>query len=318
MVARSAIDGRPALAACRSQAKNAMAAAAIGTYRALTSPWSSRSATIEPTPTPTAKSASISVTTCSLAKRTSLANAGSPDTTVAPNSQNQDTARIGNNSAGRDVTCPTTAIVSRRRCGRGASGAEDGAGGIWRAASQPRRALRTPQLPTMSAPLPCSTTLPPRIVPRRIARNVPASMRAFPATSSSSRRCCGSNAYLIGPKTVECVPRQKSAAKRSGTLFNHRPTAPRVMMAISASFTTRAIRDLSMRSASVPDAPEKRKNGAMKTAPASMTSEAELSPDSSARRNVTTMPMALFSRLSLKAPRNCVTKSGANRRAVKS
>ena len=41
-------------------------------------------------------------------------------------------------------------------------------------------------------------------------------------------------------------------------------------------------------------------------------------PDWPARRNVTTMPIALFSRLSLKAPRNCVTNSGANRRAVKS
>ena len=68
--------------------------------------------------------------------------------------------------------------------------------------------------------------LPPRIVPRRIARNVPASMSALPATSSSARRCCGSSAYLIGPKTVECVPRQKSEAKSSGTLPSHSPQAP--------------------------------------------------------------------------------------------
>ncbi len=78
--------------------------AATGTKRALTSPCSTRSAAIDPTPTPTAKRASIIVTTCSLAKSTSLANAGSPDTTVAPNNQNQDTARIGSSNAGRDVT----------------------------------------------------------------------------------------------------------------------------------------------------------------------------------------------------------------------
>ncbi len=56
----------------------------------------------------------------------------------------------------------------------------------------------------------------------------------------------------------------------------------------------------------------------MKTAPANMTREAESMPDCAASRNVTTIPIALFSKLSLKAPRNCVTNSGANRRAVKS
>ena len=89
-------------------------------------------------------------------------------------------------------------------------------------------------------------------------------------------------------------------------------------MPISATLTHRAMSALSKRSDSVPDAPEKRKNGAMNSALATMTSDAAFRPDCSASRNVTRMPSALFSRLSLKAPRNCVTKSGANRRAVSS
>ena len=52
----------------------------------------------------------------------------------------------------------------------------------------------------------------------------------------------------------------------------------------------RAMSDLSTRSASVPEAPENRKNGAMNSAPASITSEAAPRPDCSASRNVTTMP----------------------------
>ena len=50
------------------------------------------------------------------------------------------------------------------------------------------------------------------------------------------------------------------------------------MMPISAILTQRAIFALSTRSASVPDAPEKRKNGAMKMPPASMTSVAASMP----------------------------------------
>ena len=46
------------------------------------------------------------------------------------------------------------------------------------------------------------------------------------------------------------------------------------MMPISAIFTQRAMAALSMRSASVPDAPEKRKKGAMNRAPATITSDA--------------------------------------------
>ena len=98
----------------------------------------------------------------------------------------------------------------------------------------------------------------------------------------------------------------------------HSPQAPRPMMPISASFTHRAMVALSVRSASVPDAPEKRKNGVMNSPPASMTSDEAPRPDCSASRYVTKIPREALSRLSLKAPRNCVTKSGANRRAVKS
>ena len=126
--------------------------------------------------------------------------------------------------------------------------------------------------------------LPPAIVPRRIARNVPASMSALPATSSSLRRCWGSSAYLIGPKTVECVPRQNNDVSSNGMLCCHNPHAPIIMIAISATFTHRAIAALSTRSASVPDAPENRKNGAMNNPPAISTSEAASMPASAARR----------------------------------
>ncbi len=235
-------------------------------------------------PTPTAKSASISVTTCSLANSTSLASVGSPETIVAPNSQNHEIARIGIRSARRLTTCTTTDTESRIKCGRVAprSGA-GGAAGMARAVKAPSVAAVIPQTPTTSAPLATRTTLPPRMVPSRIARNVPASMSALPATSSSSRRCCGSSsssrrccgssAYLMGPKTVECVPRQNSAPSSAGTLCCQSPHAPSAMIAISAIFTQRAIAALSVRSASVPDAPEKRKNGAMKRPPASITSD---------------------------------------------
>ena len=120
---RNIADGRkhPATRArsrstrCRSTAKPAMKTAAIGTNRALTSPCSSFSARIEPRPTPIANSASIIVTTCSLAKRTSFANTGRPETTIRPNSQNHDVARIGSSRLGRLVTCCTTSKVSRNK-----------------------------------------------------------------------------------------------------------------------------------------------------------------------------------------------------------
>ena len=88
----------------------------------------------------------------------------------------------------------------------------------------------------------------------------------------------------MGPNTVECVPRQKSAASSSGMLCCHNPHAPIVMIAISATLTHRAIAALSMRSASVPEAPENRKNGAMNRPPAIITSEAASIPACAARR----------------------------------
>ena len=106
--ASSAVASTLALAQCRSIAKIAIAAADHGTKRPLTSPCSSFSARIDPAPTPIAKSASIIVTTCSLAKSTSFANTGNPETTMNAKSQNQEVARIGSRSWGRCVTCVTT------------------------------------------------------------------------------------------------------------------------------------------------------------------------------------------------------------------
>ena len=110
MVASSPTAGAATLAAWRSQAKKAIAAAATGTKRALTSPCS-RSARIGAEADTHRKSASIMTATCSLAGARPW-QGGESRTTVAPNSQNQVqyTARIGRNNAGRDVTWPTTAI----------------------------------------------------------------------------------------------------------------------------------------------------------------------------------------------------------------
>ena len=54
------------------------------------------------------------------------------------------------------------------------------------------------------------------------------------------------------------------------------PHAPSAMMPISATLTHRAMSALSYRSDSVPDAPEKRKNGAMNNALAIIASDAAL------------------------------------------
>jgi len=89
---------------------------------------------------------------------------------------------------------------------------------------------------------------------------------------------------LIGPKTVECVPRQNNDAKSSGMLCSHSPQAPIAMIAISATLTHRAMAALSTRSASVPDAPENRKKGAMNKPPAIIVTDAASRPASVASR----------------------------------
>ncbi len=204
-----------------------------------------------------------------------MAKSGSSAMIVAPKVQNHEIASTGSSRSRRRTMCITTAKESAKSRGFGRSvPAAGGAGGIRRAVTVPITAHTTPMTPTMAGPPVIRTTLPPMIVPSRIDRKVPASIRALPATSSSSRRCWGSSAYLIGPNTVEWVPSANTAASSSGTLASHRPRPPSAMMPISTILTQRAIAALSTRSASVPDTPENRKNGAMNSACASSTSVA--------------------------------------------
>ena len=78
----------------------------------------------------------------------------------------------------------------------------------------------------------------------------------------------------MGPNTVECVPRQKSVSEQQRhALLPQPPRADRHDADLS-DLHPAGDDALSMRSASVPDAPENRKNGAMNSAPATITSEA--------------------------------------------
>ncbi len=52
------------------------------------------------------------------------------------------------------------------------------------------------------------------MVPRRMARNVPVSTRAFPETSSLGFRVCGKSAYFTGPKKADWVPIRNSNTNR--------------------------------------------------------------------------------------------------------
>ena len=92
----------------------------------------------------------------------------------------------------------------------GAPGA-GGAGGIAHAAAQPN--IATTRMPTAAPPVDSS---PPSTWPSRIETKVPPSIRPVPSSSSSGARYCGSAAYLIGLKKVECTPSRKTMPSSSG------------------------------------------------------------------------------------------------------
>jgi hypothetical protein len=103
---------------------------------------------------------------------------------------------------------------------------------------------------TIGPDAPSAISTPPRIVPIRIATNVPISMSALPPMSSSSARCCGRMLYFTGPNSVEWMPMQKRQVIRIGALASQKPIAPTHMIPISSSFTARMIRVFSILSAS--------------------------------------------------------------------
>jgi hypothetical protein len=102
---------------------------------------------------------------------------------------------------------------------------------------------------------------PPVIMPKRMAANVPASMRALPAASSRVSRCSGKMPYLIGPNRADRAPVRASAVISRGTEDSAKPAPAMAATAISQSFRRRVIRALSYLSAISPPSAERKKKG---------------------------------------------------------
>ena len=179
---------------------------------------------------------------------------------VAPTRKNQEMPRIDRKTSRRPAAWRRMAAVSEARFQLiFRPGASAGAAGIFRLASQPATATVTTAPATSIEPPSAAISSAPAMVPARIARKVPASSQAFPASSSPSERCCGRMPYLSGPKKVDCVPMRNSTAMRKGTWPRTRPATARPMIAISATLTARISRALSNLSATCPAVAENRK-----------------------------------------------------------
>ena len=228
---------------------------------------------------PIAKSASISVTTCSSANSTSFAKTGRPDTSVPPINQNHDSASTGRNSSSRDATCcdDVDRVVQQAR-----------AGDVRRARRRERNEARAD--PAGQRDRDAEHADDERAVVDQHQRA--AEDRAEQDREERARldqRIAGDQlvlAEVLGQQGVLDRPedrRVRAEAEERDEQQRHARqrearSAPCAMMKISAIFTQRAIFALSTRSASVPEAPENRKNGAMKMPPASMTSVAASMP----------------------------------------
>src|SRR5262245_46959938 len=310
---------RPAaacVASARSAANSVRPMDPSGTSPSSMTPPDSRSQTMHPRPTPSEKTVSSSVTTCSSPPRTSCPSPGNCASATAPKNQNHEMPRIDRNTECVSRATPIIGQVSRIGFQRMRMvGSSAGASGIECATIQPASAIPITVAETTAGPLPgIAKSTPPRMVPSRIARNVPSSTRALPATSSVSSRCCGRMLYFTGPNSVECTPIMKSAPSRMVTLRRWKPTAPTHMIAISRSLTARMMRPFSKRAESCPEVAEKRKNGRMKMPPARLIN-VSVEMAAVAVPNANRMTSAFLNRLSFSAPRNCVQKNGANRRA---
>lgn len=158
---------------------------------------------------------------------------------------------------------------------------------------------------------------PPKSVPVIIAMFVPALTSPFPATSSSSLRCCGSMLNFSGPKKVDFVLTRKSDRTSSQRFSAMSAAAAPHMISTSEPLILRISADFSNLSASRPASDEKGMYGSMYIPETAVISIPESSPCSSARRKVTSVTSAFLKRLSLKALANCVMKSGRKRRVFK-
>src|SRR6266478_7745492 len=121
--------------------------------------------------------------------------------------------------------------------------------------------------------------------------------------------------YLIGPNKAPITPNKNNATNSNGSEFSSKPATATAAAPISTSFSRRATMALSKRSASSPPDADSRKNGAMKMAPASVTSASPAAPPILNRISKTS---AFFRRLSLKAEKNWHQNSGAKRREARS
>src|SRR6266436_8623503 len=121
--------------------------------------------------------------------------------------------------------------------------------------------------------------------------------------------------YLIGPNKAPIRPNKNKATNSNGSEFSSKPATAMAAAPISTSFSRRATKALSKRSASWPPDADSRKNGAMKMPPASVTSASPVAPPILNRISKTS---AFFRRLSLKAEKNWHQNSGAKRREARS
>ena len=138
--------------------------------------------------------------------------------------------------------------------------------------------------------------------------------RALPASNSSSPRCWGKMAYFTGPKNADCAPIRNSTANSSQRAPNQKAAAPSSMIRISASLIRRIISDFSYLSANWPARAENRKKGRINRPAARLTTVLTLAAPAILALTIITRS-AFLNRLSLRAPKNWVRKSGRNRRA---
>ena len=135
--------------------------------------------------------------------------------------------------------------------------------------------------------------------------------RPAPPRGGAAAGCCTS------PARRASSARPSGRAPRAGRRRSRREAdGGDRMMPISRSFTPRMMRDFSSLSAICPAVAEKRKNGRMKMPPAG--SPAVGRPRPAPAPNANRMTRAFLNTLSLRAPRNCVQKNGANRRVLSS
>ena len=78
------------------------------------------------------------------------------------------------------------------------------------------------------------------MVPSRMAKKVPVSTSALPATSSSAASSCGRMLYFTGPTKADCAPIRKRVPSSTLRFPCMKAVAATAMITISAPLTTRS------------------------------------------------------------------------------